>query len=65
MAAHATAVACILVGLDDVIEHAWPVPSPLDSAYHVLGLKVAAAVAVAAIALGVLAILRSGVTQDD
>ncbi|WP_435062375.1 hypothetical protein [Halobaculum sp. EA56] len=50
------ATGAILVGLDDIVEHAWPVPSPLDTGFHVLGPTVSAVLAAAAVVAAVWAL---------
>ncbi|QZP37747.1 hypothetical protein [Halobaculum magnesiiphilum] len=50
------ATGAILVGLDDIIEHAWPVPSPLDTGFHLLGPMPSAALATVAVAAAVYAL---------
>ena len=57
------ATTAILVGLDDIIEHAWPVPSPLDWGFHVLGPAPSAVVAGAAVVAAVWA-LQTAPTHD-
>lgn len=53
---HALTVAGLGVGLDDVVEHALPVPSPLDIAWAILGPRSAAVVAVVGV-IGAVALL--------
>jgi hypothetical protein len=50
------ATGAILVGLDDIVEHSWPVPSPLDTAWHVLGPAASTAVVAVAVAAAVWAL---------
>lgn len=58
------ATGAILVGADDVIEHAWPVPSPLDTGWAVLGPEVSTVVAAAATVAAVWA-LQTAPTYDN
>lgn len=50
------ATGAIIVGLDDILEHAWPVPSPLDWGFDVLGPAPSAVVAGAAVVAAVWAL---------
>ncbi|PSQ06131.1 hypothetical protein BRC97_07060 [Halobacteriales archaeon QS_6_71_20] len=59
----AVATGAILVGLDDVIEHAWPVPSPLDTGWAILGPGPSAVIAATTAAAAVWA-LQTAPTHD-
>ncbi|MFC7069483.1 hypothetical protein [Halobaculum lipolyticum] len=50
------ATGAILVGLDDIVEHAWPVPSPLDTGWAVLGPRVSAALALVSVGAAIWAL---------
>ncbi|SFH07881.1 hypothetical protein SAMN04488063_0116 [Halopelagius inordinatus] len=54
------ATVSVLVALDDVVEHAWAVPTPLDSGWHVLGPWSSTALFVVAVVAAAVALGRSG-----
>lgn len=60
---HAAAVAACLVALDDIVNHALGVPSPLDTSWRVLGVVPSTVAAIVAVVVAVYALDRETPTE--